>query len=164
MQDHTANLTRLLSPKTLAVVGGGAWCAAIIDAARQIGFEGTITPVHPKASEVAGLPALRSVAEIAHPIDAAFIGVNRHATIEVVGQLRAAGAGGAICFASGFAEAQAEDAQGSSLQAELLTAAGDMPILGPNCYGFVNALDGAAIWPDQHGLQACDRGVAILTQ
>ena len=26
-----------------------------------------------------------------------------------------------------------------------------MPIIGPNCYGFVNYLDGAPLWPDQHG-------------
>jgi acetyl-CoA synthetase len=39
-----------------------------------------------------------------------------------------------------------------------------MPILGPNCYGFVNALDRVALWPDQHGCAPVDRGVAILTQ
>src|SRR5690606_31323970 len=43
-------------------------------------------------------------------------------------------------------------------------AAGAMPLLGPNCYGFVNALDGAALWPDQHGCVPVERGVAILTQ
>jgi acetyl-CoA synthetase len=39
-----------------------------------------------------------------------------------------------------------------------------MPVLGPNCYGFINALDGALLWPDQHGCVAVERGVAILTQ
>ena len=34
----------------------------------------------------------------------------------------------------------------------------------PNCYGFINALDQALLWPDQHGCVAVDRGVAILTQ
>jgi alkylation response protein AidB-like acyl-CoA dehydrogenase len=47
-------------------------------------------------------------------------------------------------------------------QRDLLRALG--PILGPNCYGFVNALDRAALWPDQHGLVPVTRGVAILTQ
>ena len=74
------------------------------------------------------------------------------------------GAGGAVCFASGFSEAVAEDADGGDLQDQLVEAAGDMPILGPNCYGYVNALDGALLWPDQHGCQPEDRGVAILTQ
>ena len=38
-----------------------------------------------------------------------------------------------------------------ALQAKLVAAAGDMPILGPNCYGVINYLDGALLWPDQHG-------------
>jgi acyl-CoA synthetase (NDP forming) len=39
-----------------------------------------------------------------------------------------------------------------------------MPILGPNCYGFINALDTAALWPDQHGLAKVSSGVAIISQ
>ncbi|MDQ7071683.1 MAG: acetate--CoA ligase family protein, partial [Rhodobacterales bacterium] len=93
-----------------------------------------------------------------------FIGINRTATIEVVRDLSEMGAGGAVCFASGFSEAQVEDRSAANLQAQLVAAAGDMPILGPNCYGFINALDGALLWPDQHGCQRVERGVAILTQ
>lgn len=160
----TPDLRRLLNPRSIAVVGGGAWCASIIGAARQIGYQGDIFPVHPKGKEIAGLKALRSLSDWQGPIDAAFIGVNRRATLSVVQELRRLKAGGAICFASGFSEAVAEDAQSASLQSELVNAAGEMPILGPNCYGLVNALDRAAIWPDQHGMTPVDRGVAILTQ
>jgi hypothetical protein len=39
-----------------------------------------------------------------------------------------------------------------------------MPILGPNCYGLINYLDGALLWPDQHGGVRVERGVAIVTQ
>lgn len=158
------NLSRLLSPKSIAVVGGGTWCESIITAAQQIGFNGKILPVHPSGKIIAGLQSVPTLADIPGPIDAAFIGVNRFATLEVVAQLRELGAGGATCFASGFSEAAAEDCAGSDLQAQLVQAAGNMPILGPNCYGFLNALDGAGIWPDQHGCRAVDRGVAILTQ
>jgi len=158
------NLSRLMHPRSIAVVGGGAWCASIIGAARRIGFKGEIFPVHPEGRDIAGLRALRRLADWPGAIDAAFIGVNRHATIDIVAQLRGLNAGGAVCFASGFTEAQAEDDRGSDLQAQLVAAAGDMPILGPNCYGFVNALDRVAIWPDQHGMTPVDRGVAILTQ
>ncbi len=157
-------LKRLLAPKVIAVIGGGPWCAAIIGAARAIGFEGQIVPVHPSKPTIAGLPAVASLKEIQGSVDAAFIGVNRHATLEVVRQLSALGAGGAICFASGFSEAVAEDESAGDLQTALVAAAGDMPILGPNCYGILNALDRCAIWPDQHGLRRVERGVAILTQ
>jgi acyl-CoA synthetase (NDP forming) len=96
--------------------------------------------------------------------DATFVGINRDASIGAVERLSKAGAGGAVCFASGFAEAQAEDGMAGDAQTRLLNAASDMPFLGPNCYGFINALDGAIVWPDQHGLTRVDRGVAILTQ
>ena len=158
------DLTRLLKPKSIAVIGGGAWCASIISAAKQLGFDGALHPVHPTGKQIAGHKSLRSLEEVPGPIDAAFIGVNRHATLDVVAQLRRLKAGGAICFASGFSEAAAEDAAAQDLQAALIEAAGEMPILGPNCYGFVNAFDGCAIWPDQHGCSRVQRGVAILTQ
>ena len=158
------DLTRLLKPKSIAVIGGGAWCASIISAAKQIGFDGPLHPVHPTGKQIAGHKSLRSLEDVPGPIDAAFIGVNRHATLDVVAQLRRLKAGGAICFASGFSEAAAEDAAAQDLQTALIEAAGEMPILGPNCYGFVNAFDGCAIWPDQHGCSRVQRGVVILTQ
>jgi acyl-CoA synthetase (NDP forming) len=160
----TRDLKRVLNPSSIAVIGGGAWCASIIEAAQRIGYQGQILPVHPSGKEIAGIKAIEKLEDWDGPIDAAFIGVNRFATLEVVSTLRELGAGGAVCFASGFTEALAEDASGAELQAQLVAAAGEMPILGPNCYGFVNALDRTAIWPDQHGMQPVERGVAILTQ
>ncbi|WP_412553060.1 acetate--CoA ligase family protein [Shimia sp. MIT1388] len=160
----TRDLSRLIRPKSIAVVGGGAWCAEVIRQTEKIGFNGAIWPVHPKSSDVAGHKAYPSIDALPASPDATFIGINRRATIPIVKDLAANGAGGAVCFASGFSEAVAEDASGNELQADLVAAAGDMPILGPNCYGLINALDGAAIWPDQHGCKRLDSGVAILTQ
>ena len=48
----------------------------------------------------------------------------------------------------------------ADLQSELLDAAGDVPFLGPNCYGFVNTFDRVALWPDEHGMHPLDQGVA----
>ncbi|UWQ24662.1 acetate--CoA ligase family protein [Leisingera aquaemixtae] len=160
----TRDLSRLFRPKSIAVIGGGAWCRLVIEQCRKMGFDGAIWPVHPKAEVVAGLPAFKDADSLPEAPDAAFIGVNRFATIEVVRALSDRGAGGAVCFASGFLEAAAEDAEGANLQAQLLDAAGDMPFLGPNCYGFINYLDGALLWPDQHGGQRAEKGVALVTQ
>jgi len=157
-------LDRLLRPRSIAVVGGGAWCANVIEQCEAFGFTGDVWPVHPTRLDVGGLPAYPSLDALPQAPDATFIGVNRNATIDIVRTLSTMGAGGAVCFASGFAEAAAEDRDGDDLQAALVEAAGDMPILGPNCYGFVNALDTAVLWPDQHGCTSVSGGVAILTQ
>lgn len=158
------SLDKLLRPRSIAVIGGGAWCANVIEQCKLIGFDGPIWPVHPKRPEMGGLPAYPSLDSLPGVPDAVFIGVNRYVTVAAVKQLSDMGAGGAVCFASGFAEAQAELADGEELQAKLLDAAGDMPILGPNCYGFVNAISGAALWPDIHGMLPVEKGAAIITQ
>ena len=157
-------LQRLLKPRTIAVIGGGTWCANVIRECRKIGFDGEVWPVHPTRDEIDGMSAYRAVEALPSPPDASFIGINREATIEVVRSLREAGAGGAICFASGFREAVAEMGDGGVMQEALLEAAGDMRFLGPNCYGLLNLLDGAALWPDQHGARRTERGVALITQ
>jgi len=156
------SLERLLRPKTVAVVGGGAWCHAVIEQCRASGFVGELMAVHPTRDEVAAAAAVASVKDLPWAPDASFIGVNRRITIDVLSELSKRGSGGAVCFASGFLES--DDADGADLQRQLFEAAGEMAVLGPNCYGFINALDGAALWPDQHGLTRQPSGVAILTQ
>ena len=159
-------LERLLRPRSIAVFGG-VQAAAVVKQSLKMGFAGDIWPVHPTKDEVAGVKAYRSVAELPGAPDAAFVGVNRFLTIDIVRELSARGAGGAICFAAGFLEAGSYDADGERLQRELIEAAGDMPIIGPNCYGLINYADGALLWPDQHGgmrLAPDARGVGIITQ
>lgn len=39
-----------------------------------------------------------------------------------------------------------------------------MPVLGPNCYGYINYTNGALLWPDQHGGKRVDSGVAVIAQ
>lgn len=158
------DLSRLLRPRSIAVIGGGAWCISVLEQCRKMGFDGEIWPVHPNKPEIAGLRAFASLADLPGPPDASFIGVNRLATLSIVDELATMDAGGAVCFASGFLEAVAEDKEGADLQTRLLKAAGDMPILGPNCYGFINYLDGALLWPDQHGGKRVETGVALITQ
>ena len=152
------DLNRLLRPKSIAVLGAG-WALNVIEQCRKMGFKGQVWPVHPTKAEIGGLKAYASLADLSEAPDATFIGVNRFATIEVVAELAAMGAGGAICFASGWTEAGEPE-----LQAQLIAAAGDMPILGPNCYGVINYLDGALLWPDQHGGIPVERGVALVSQ
>lgn len=158
------DLSRLLCPASIAVIGGGTWCESVIMECRKIGYTGDIWPVHPTRDRVADIPTFPSVADLPAAPDASFVGVNRYASVDVLAKLSAEGAGGAVCFASGFSEAVEELADGVDLQAALVEVAQDMPILGPNCYGLLNCLDRIAIWPDQHGARPVESGVAIVTQ
>ena len=157
-------LSRFFSPMAITVIGGGTWCESVVRQCRDTGFAGPIWPVHPKKSEVGGLPAYPDLAALPGVPDAAFIGVNRELSVQIAGELSAMGCGGAVCFAAGFSEAVSELADGDALQAQLVAAAGGMRILGPNCYGIVNALDGVALWPDRHGMAPVDSGVAVIGQ
>ena len=153
---------RLVRPRSVAVIGGRE-AARVAEQCDRMGFDGALWPVHPRRGTVAGRTAFRSVAELPAAPDAVFIGVNRHATVDAVADLSRVGAGGAVCYASGFLEAN----DGGVLQRDLIEAAGEMPIVGPNCYGLINFLDGVPLWPDQHGgrrLGPNERGVAIVTQ
>lgn len=151
---------RLLRPRSITVIGGGAWCEAVVEQNLKLGFTGDIWPVHPSRQTIAGVDACSSLDALPGVPDAAFVGVNRQATIDIVRKLSDSKAGGAVCFASGFGER----VDGTELQLQLLSAAGEMPILGPNCYGFVNYLDSVLLWPDQHGGIPTKHGVAIVTQ
>ncbi|MFD0487845.1 CoA-binding protein [Saccharopolyspora spinosporotrichia] len=152
------DLRRLLAPERIAVVGGDA-AAEAVRQCRRIGFGGEIWPVNPRRTEVAGLECHPDVASLPGVPDAAFVAVPGRATVEVVAELAALGCGGAVCHASGFAEHG-----GVALQQWLVAAAGTMPLIGPNCIGTLNYLDGVAMWPDQHGGRRVDSGVAVITQ
>jgi acyl-CoA synthetase (NDP forming) len=156
----TASLTRLLSPASIAFIGGHE-CDVAIKRTLALGFTGKIWAVHPKREQLGGIGCIRSVEEIDGVPDAAFVAVKREPTIEIVRHLNKIGCGGAVIYASGFSEA---GDTGRELQHQLLEAADGMPLMGPNCYGFVNALANAALWPDEHGLSHLERGVAIITQ
>ena len=143
----------------MAVFGGREACE-VVRQCKRMGFAGDIWPVHPSRETVEGYRCYRDVSALPGIPDANFIGVNRHATVGIVDSLSRVGAGGAVCYASGFNEV----ADGEALNDALLAAAGSMPILGPNCYGLINYLDGALMWPDQHGGERVERGVALFSQ
>ena len=152
------DLSRLLNPRSIAVIGG-APAARVVEQCQKLGYTGKIWPVHPSKKEMHGVPCYASLSDLPGVPDAAFVAVNRHLTLDAISQLSAMGAGGAVCYASGFAESGDVE-----LQAELVSRAGELPILGPNCYGFINALDGIALWPDEHGCLPVQRGVGIISQ
>jgi acetyl-CoA synthetase len=154
------NLERLLRPKSIAVIGGKT-AAEVIRQCKQIAFKGSIWVVNPNYQELEGQPCFASVDDLPDAPDASFIAVPRDLTIDAVAALAKRNAGGAVCYASGFAEVGPE---GGEAQKRLQQAMGNMAIVGPNCYGLLNYIDGVALWPDQHGGKPVQRGVAIIMQ
>ncbi|RCG24914.1 CoA-binding protein [Streptomyces diacarni] len=157
---RSQRLRRLLAPRHIAVVGGAS-AAEAVRQCRAIGFTGSIWPVHPRREHIEGLPCHRTVAELPEAPDAALVAVPNTAAVPVLAALSARGAGGAVCYAAGFAE---DGADGARLQEELREAAAGMPVIGPNCIGVLNYLDGSALWADQHGGARVTSGVAVITQ
>ena len=162
-----ANLKRFLTPKSIAVYGG-SWAINVIEQLQISKYNGKIWPVHPNRSDIGGITCFANTQSLPGVPDAAFIGVNRELTIKIIEELNSINAGGAICFASGYREANEEHQIKNTgyldLQDQLVSAAGDMPMLGPNCYGYLNYLDNVTLWPDQHGGHQVDKGVAIIAQ
>ena len=69
------------------------------------------------------------------------------------------GAGGVVCFSAGFKETG-----DVAVEQDLIDAVGDMALIGPNCYGFINYIDNAALWSFEHGGWSPGYGAAIVTQ
>ncbi len=154
------NLARLIAPRHVAVIGGND-AAIAAEQCAAMGFEGPVWGVNPRRDELAGRPCFASVEALPEAPDAVFLAVPRGAAVETMAALAHRGAGGAVCYTAGFGELGAE---GARLERELVEAAGDMALVGPNCYGLLNFVQGAALWPFAFGGKRVPRGVAIVTQ
>ena len=155
-----ANLRRLLRPRHVAVLGG-VDAETVAGECRRIGYDGPFWPVNPKRETIGGFACFPSVDDLPEPPDAVFIAVPREQAIDSLARLSAMGAGGAIIYTAGFAEIGGD---GPAMEAALIEAAGDMAIIGPNCYGLINYVDRVALWPFAHGGGFHGRGAAIITQ
>jgi acetate---CoA ligase (ADP-forming) len=154
-------LSRLLAPRSVALVGG-TWADAVANASRIIGYTGEIWRVHPKRTSSSETTYYRSIDELPGVPDAAFVAAPNVEVPAIAAALMRRGAGGFVCFAAGFSETA--KLEGDRLTGELLASAGELPFFGPNCYGFINFFDGVALWPDQVVGRRRERGVALICQ
>jgi acetate---CoA ligase (ADP-forming) len=161
---EAAALTRLLRPRSVAIVGispePGSIGANALNNLTGIGFAGDIHLVSRTNREIGGRACFASIDELPEGVDAAVLAVPRQATLEAVKACVRRRIGAAIVFAAGFAEM---DESGRAEQETLARLArdGGMALCGPNCIGLVNIADKVALTFEPLAPPAAGKGRAI---
>jgi acetyltransferase len=142
-----AELTRLVNPQTVAVIGASSRPNAFGQQtlANLKRFRGTVYPINPKAPELQGWRCYTSVSLTPQVPDCAILAVPRESVIALAHECGQRGVGGIIVYASGFAEEGTP--QGIALQEQLVEIGlrYRMRVVGPNCVGIVNVGAGAGL-------------------
>ena len=145
-RDLRRNLTRMLSPKTVAVVGANDQSPMsnnVILPMLEAGHD--VVLVNPRRDEAYGRPVVVDLASAGRPIDAVLSIVNAEASLTVVEEAAALGCGGVVVVASGFAETGPDGVEAQ----ERLVAIADrtsLAVVGPNCAGFRNVALGVSLF------------------
>ncbi|MCX5203727.1 GNAT family N-acetyltransferase [Streptomyces sp. NBC_00237] len=150
-REHRAearSVQRLLAPGSVVVVGAGrspqSVGRTVLRNLLGAGFTGRAYAVNaaldPGTTELEGVPAHRSVAEIGAPVDLAVVVVPADRVPAVVADCGESGVQGVVVLAAGYAESGAE---GRERQRELVRQARSygMRIIGPNAFGIINTSD-----------------------
>ena len=156
------DLDRIFNASSVAIVGASTnpekLGYEILNNLINMGYEGPIYPINPKADEVLGLKAYPSLSDVGEPIDVIAVivpGKFAPGVIEEAGRL---GVKGAVVISGGFREIGNDD-----LEAALVAAArgGGVGIIGPNCQGINYPANKLCIsWP----LIKCQGGLALISQ
>ncbi|MYN11792.1 CoA-binding protein [Pusillimonas sp. TS35] len=136
-------ISHLISPRSVAIIGASGDPAKTsgrpVTYLRKHGFGGAIYPVNPKVDTIDGLKCYPDVASLPETPDVGIVLLGAHRAHHAVRELSRRGTPAAIVLASGYTEA---GIAGALRQRELLEAAGNMRILGPNTIGLVNLTQG----------------------
>ncbi len=143
MQHRGRDLSTVFAPKSIAIYGASREAGSLGNRAiehLQTGrYQGRIVPINPRyaGQDIDGLRWYGSARECAEPVDHAILLVKSQIAPQMLADCAAAGVRSAAILAGGFAET---GEGGRSLQAAIAAtvAKAGMPLLGPNCLGFVN--------------------------
>ena len=136
----TDRLRAFFHPRSIALVGAtdrSRWSLNTYQNLKTFGYPGSIFCVNPNYETIHGEPAVKRLADIAEPVDLAFIMVPTHQVYPVLEEAAAAGISNVVILTSGFSEM---GTQGQALEQRILDFARQqqMTMLGPNGNGFVN--------------------------
>jgi len=167
--EEPLSLTRLISPRSIAVVGvsttPGAIGTTILTNVEKFGYSGEIHLVSRGRTEVNGKTCVGSIDELPVGIDTVILGIPGNAVLDAVQACARRGVGAVVIFAAGFAEAGEE---GHALQMEIRRIATEngMLLVGPNCLGLTNFVKGIPLTFGPATLSTCgdEPTIAVLAQ
>ena len=134
-------LDRLFNPDAVAVIGASQdphkVGYALLNNMIRFGYAGKIYPINPKADEILGHKAYKSIFEVPGQIDLAVVSVPAPLVPQCLRDCVTKGISSAVVVSAGFKEA---GHAGILLENELkdIAASGKIRILGPNCLGIIN--------------------------
>ncbi|MFH1039402.1 MAG: CoA-binding protein [PVC group bacterium] len=156
------DLDLLFNARSVAIVGASAnpekLGYEILNNLINMGYEGPIYPINPKADEILGLKAYPSLSAVGRPIDLIGVIVPGKLAPGVIEEAGRLGVKGAVVISGGFREIGNDD-----LEAALVAAAraGGVGIIGPNCQGINYPANKLCIsWP----LIKRKGGLALISQ
>lgn len=141
-EDGFADVSRLLAPRSVAVIGAsdqpGNVGGAAVRFFRKFAAPCAVWPVNPGRDTVAGMTCYHSLSELPVPADMAILAVPAPAVPQVVRDCVAVGIPAGIAWAGGFQEG---GPAGIEMQEELaaLCRQEDFVLLGPNCIGIIDS-------------------------
>jgi acyl-CoA synthetase (NDP forming) len=135
--DIVRQMNRIMRPAGVAVIGASAEDGKIGNSVMKNlingGYQGAIYPIHPKADEVLGRKAYKSVKDVPGVIDIAVFAIPARFVAQALVEVGEKQIPGAILIPSGFAET------GNHAGQEALVRIGrqyGVRLMGPNIYGF----------------------------
>lgn len=168
-----AALRRLLHPASIAIIGAspreGSFGLRTLRNLR--GFGGAIHPVNPRYDSIEGTPCFPTLASLPGVPDCAVVALGRDQVEATIADCIAAGVGGVILYASGYAETRKPDLSAQQARLAAMVEGTGTRLLGPNCLGATNYAIGARMMfgrmpePRVPGTQGGDAAaIGIVTQ
>jgi len=140
-----ASLRRLMNPASVAIVGASPRAGSFGQRvqANLHAFEGKVYPVNGRYPEIGGLKSYGSLIDLPEAPDCVVVAVAKDNVEATIRDAAATGAGGAVIFASAFAETGKPDDVAAQQRLTAIAAESGLKIVGPNCLGLLNVVSGA---------------------
>jgi acetyl coenzyme A synthetase (ADP forming)-like protein len=136
-EDIVRSMNRIMKPKTLAVIGASAEDGKIGNSVMKNlingGYKGQIYPIHPKAEEILGYKAYKSVKDVPGDIDVAVFAIPAKFVAQALTECGEKQIAGAVLIPSGFAETGNHEGQE---EIQKIGRKYNIRLMGPNIYGF----------------------------